>query len=553
MSNQSILINYKKKLYNMLNETVTRGSYSYNAQVQKLLIKIFKKDKNEGVESWMYLLNNFLYIRRTQDFTKYMINLLMDCFGLDWMINLLNENKELEIILFSKAPDISLTFFKNLVYHDKHLIINHYLNLIECNNSYVSIENCEEIKKSPSRYRYLISHAFKLDDKFKNRLSSLQQTDKMKNTIQAWIQNANNKPCLLKPDRINLNEKINKNKSYIPKIMEKSEISRYRTDQLSQFNTLELPSDRLKKLNSLIIEINQTNEMCFVFSESNTKNGYIFKYLASQGDLFLKLPTISELDYTNNYICSFKEGKEFLYYLMCNLTMDYNEINFGYNIFGSSVFDICLHSKYESKYQKYCNNSIIKKYFSHSDNEYKIKAANDSIAFIQNKKLFKNEKDMLDCLGKCLVLPLNFIMQNVSEWTSLHYYDFDIDEVKKYKSDIYNYLVQTGEINSKWVSENEMYRIIKLMYQDAIFQYYAPWLGRQSYDAFIPSEKIAFEYQGIQHYEPIDFFGGEEALKRRKQLDEKKRILSAKNGVRLIEWKYNEPITNATFLRKIRD
>ena len=35
------------------------------------------------------------------------------------------------------------------------------------------------------------------------------------------------------------------------------------------------------------------------------------------------------------------------------------------------------------------------------------------------------------------------------------------------------------------------------------------WLGKQSLDFYLPEYNIAIECQGIQHFEPIDFFGGE--------------------------------------------
>ena len=56
---------------------------------------------------------------------------------------------------------------------------------------------------------------------------------------------------------------------------------------------------------------------------------------------------------------------------------------------------------------------------------------------------------------------------------------------------------------------------------------------------YIPSIRTAIEYQGIQHYRAVEFFGGEEALLQRQELDEQKRTLCCENQVRLIEWPYN--------------
>ena len=46
---------------------------------------------------------------------------------------------------------------------------------------------------------------------------------------------------------------------------------------------------------------------------------------------------------------------------------------------------------------------------------------------------------------------------------------------------------------------------------------------------------IALEYQGEQHFRPIDFFGGEKAFLQNQKRDEKKRKLSEKHGAKLIE------------------
>lgn len=48
------------------------------------------------------------------------------------------------------------------------------------------------------------------------------------------------------------------------------------------------------------------------------------------------------------------------------------------------------------------------------------------------------------------------------------------------------------------------------------------WLGRQSLDFYIPKYKIAIECQGIQHFEPLLAFGGDNGLAHRKKLDENK-------------------------------
>ena len=100
-------------------------------------------------------------------------------------------------------------------------------------------------------------------------------------------------------------------------------------------------------------------------------------------------------------------------------------------------------------------------------------------------------------------------------------------------------LTAEGIIKPKWKHELSLFHAVREKYPDTLYQYRPEWLGRQSLDLYIPSLRTAIEYQGIQHYLPIDFFGGEEALVQRQELDLQKRKLCEENGVRLIEWAYD--------------
>lgn len=118
-------------------------------------------------------------------------------------------------------------------------------------------------------------------------------------------------------------------------------------------------------------------------------------------------------------------------------------------------------------------------------------------------------------------------------------------------NDIYINLVNNNVIESKWVSEIQLYHLIKNHYPDAIYQYKTQWLGLQSLDIYIPSINTAFEYQGKQHYEPIAYFGGEKHFKKQVENDKKKLKLCEENKIRLIYWKYDEKITKELLEKKI--
>lgn len=112
-------------------------------------------------------------------------------------------------------------------------------------------------------------------------------------------------------------------------------------------------------------------------------------------------------------------------------------------------------------------------------------------------------------------------------------------------------LITSGLILPKWKSEYSLYEMVKKKYPCAIYQYRAKWLEFQSLDIFIPELSVAIEYQGIQHYKPIDIFGGKEHFEKQQKLDLKKQLLCKKNNIHLIEWRYDEPISILVLKNKL--
>ena len=71
------------------------------------------------------------------------------------------------------------------------------------------------------------------------------------------------------------------------------------------------------------------------------------------------------------------------------------------------------------------------------------------------------------------------------------------------------------------------------------------WLKPQRFDIYLPKYNIAIEYNGIQHYEPISNWGGEDYFQRQLEWDRQKREKSKLNKCHLFELKYN--YTNVDF------
>lgn len=62
------------------------------------------------------------------------------------------------------------------------------------------------------------------------------------------------------------------------------------------------------------------------------------------------------------------------------------------------------------------------------------------------------------------------------------------------------------------------------------------------FDFYLPDYNICIEYQGIQHYEPLEYFGGESGFELRKIHDRIKRKYCQQHKIDLVEIKYNDDI-----------
>lgn len=82
-------------------------------------------------------------------------------------------------------------------------------------------------------------------------------------------------------------------------------------------------------------------------------------------------------------------------------------------------------------------------------------------------------------------------------------------------------------------SENILFEKIKEIYSDTIHHY--P-IGRKHLDIYIPSIKIAIEYQGEQHFRPIKWFGGDEPFIKQTKRDLDKIQYCKDNGITLFHY-----------------
>ncbi len=99
-------------------------------------------------------------------------------------------------------------------------------------------------------------------------------------------------------------------------------------------------------------------------------------------------------------------------------------------------------------------------------------------------------------------------------------------------------------VGEGWVSETELFKKLEDHFsQTKVVQHGQPsWLGRQHYDVWFPNWKIAVEYHGKQHFEPVEFFGGSEAFEKNVERDQRKINLSKRHGIKLFVVKEDDEI-----------
>ena len=128
----------------------------------------------------------------------------------------------------------------------------------------------------------------------------------------------------------------------------------------------------------------------------------------------------------------------------------------------------------------------------------------------------------------------------------------DKKELRKRANRLYKYAKESGLVNSKWGNEYRLFALISRYVKNVIYQYRADWLDNQSIDVFIEDQKIAIEYQGRQHYEPIEHFGGEMKYYDNLRRDYEKRVKCEENGVILFEWNYKNKVNKHTVLEFLK-
>lgn len=181
---------------------------------------------------------------------------------------------------------------------------------------------------------------------------------------------------------------------------------------------------------------------------------------------------------------------------------------------------------------------------------------------LSNASCRKDNKDFYKTVNGRLVLYSGYLnywveTKNIKDLSSIEDIKLKLfEKVTKSKNmDIEKMQFKLTEY--KWKSEELMVECIKKVFpKKSIIKQHKPYFlyvnnGQMSYDAFVCELNIAFEYQGKQHFEPVDYFGGTEAYEKQRERDMLKLELSKKNNVLLIYINYDEDISTKLIKDKL--
>ncbi|HCT0517493.1 TPA: hypothetical protein K8055_002340, partial [Staphylococcus pseudintermedius] len=128
-----------------------------------------------------------------------------------------------------------------------------------------------------------------------------------------------------------------------------------------------------------------------------------------------------------------------------------------------------------------------------------------------------------------------------------YYGNYTILDSEKYRECENELRLELGvpKIGEGWVNETIMFNIIENIFNqyECIRHYRGDWLEGLEIDLYIPELKLGFEYNGIQHYEPVEHWGGKKHLVKQQNNDKRKLVLCEKNNVNLLVFKYDENIS----------
>ena len=109
-------------------------------------------------------------------------------------------------------------------------------------------------------------------------------------------------------------------------------------------------------------------------------------------------------------------------------------------------------------------------------------------------------------------------------------------------------------VGEKWISETLLFKIVHTLFAGTkvVHHYRGAELDGLELDIWIPDLRLGIEYQGEQHYQVIEPWGAEPGLSKRIENDRRKRQLCKTVGYDLVEFRYEEDLTEDRVAQKLR-
>ena len=317
---------------------------------------------------------------------------------------------------------------------------------------------------------------------------------------------------------------------------------RYTTRRLLEEASPFSENPYIKAFMDQFADLDTDRKACFLFPESFISQFFVVTEVCRNAEAFYPIRSIFPDEEKVHFLAVFdKQNMDDILLMYHLLYTNTSEDLYG----GYSLYDYSL-PRYQSLLE--ANGTVLRSPYLPD----RIAKYQGNIPFYHNpsKTVYvrRNVRHLLECGYITSELAFFYdLTVNVMPFFQRWYDDLRLYEEKDgfrtdwrlRRTEIRTKLTADGIIRPKWKHELTLFRAVRKMHPDTLYQYRPEWLGRQSLDLYIPSLRTAIEYQGIQHYIPVEFFGGEEALNQRQELDRQKRELCEENGVRLIEWPYD--------------
>lgn len=161
--------------------------------------------------------------------------------------------------------------------------------------------------------------------------------------------------------------------------------------------------------------------------------------------------------------------------------------------------------------------------------------------------------------------------QFITDANKIHHYIYDYSKVEYYNKITkiciicskhgefwqtpFSHLLGNGCPQCKNKNQTILYNILKSEFKNEtiLYEYSPSWLGKQRFDIYFPDYNVAVEYDGQQHFVPIEYFGGKVNYIKTKERDKLKDKLAIENKCQLFRIQYNYAIDQLnqliTFIR----